>query len=342
MKVLMIIPSHFNRIGGAERQLYILKQKLIKRNLKIIILSNKKNSHKIIFLFKILYKILFRYKNIDLIHIHTINSPALIGSIAGKILSKPTIVKIPRNGKGSAINKYYRSFLGKLYLFILKKSANKFICLTNYAQKELISFGFNKKKLIVIPNGVKVENKLTFSKSKNKNNFICVGRLIKRKNVSELLSCFKIVFKNKKKKLFIIGNGPELNNLKEIDKKIISKSKALFFGNKSNIFVNKKLKKSLFFIMNSNSEGLSNAMLEAMSNKCVVIVRKLNVNVKILKDNYNSIIYKNERDLYLKLKNLDNNKRLKFIGNNALETVKKFYDINLITEKYIKLYKTLI
>ena len=59
-------------------------------------------------------------------------------------------------------------------------------------------------------------------------------------------------------------------------------------------------------------------------------------------DNYNSIIYKNERDLYLKLKNLDNNKKLKYIANNALETVKKFYDINLITEKYIKLYKTLI
>ena len=195
----MIIPSSLEKTGGAERQLFILKKKL-ERNNKILFLSNYYRENKLLFLIKILLFILINSKKIDLIHIHTINSPALVGSLGAKLIGKPSIVKIPRNGLGSSINLYNKNKLGKIYLNILKKIVTNFICLTNFSRKELLSFGFDNEKLVVIPNGVEVKRNIATQAKKDFNCYVFVGRLIKRKKVDEIIYCFKTVFKKKKKK----------------------------------------------------------------------------------------------------------------------------------------------
>ena len=337
----MIIPSSFKKTGGAERQLYILKEKLKKKN-KIYFLTNELDKNKILFLLKIFIYIILNKKKIDLVHIHTINSPALIGSLAAKLIGKPVIVKIPRNGLNSSINLYNKNNLGKLYLFSLKKTVSKFICLTKFAEKELKSFGFKKEKLIVIPNGVEITQDKSIKKNKNFNHYVFAGRLIKRKKIDEIIQAFKKIFKNKKKKLFIIGEGPELKKLQQLDSDIPSISKVFFLGNKNNAFVQKQFEKCAFFIMNSTSEGLSNSLLEAMSKSCVVIVRKIKGIDEILKDNRNSIIFRNKNELIKKLKNYNNYKKLIDISENAFMTINKSYNINFIADRYIDLYKKLI
>ena len=337
----MIIPSSLKKTGGAERQLFILRKKLKKKN-EIYFLSNYLNKNKILFLLKIFIYILFRKKKIDLVHIHTINSPALIGSLAAKLIGKPSIVKIPRNGLNSSISLYNKNKLGKLYLFFLKKTVSKFICLTKFAESELRSFGFKKEKLIIIPNGVEITQDKSILINKNFNHYVFAGRLIKRKKIDEIIRVFKKVFKDKKKKLFIIGEGPELKKLQKLNNDIPSSSKVFFLGNKNNAFVQKQFKRSTFFIMNSTSEGLSNSLLEAMSNSCVVIVRQIKGINEILKDKKNSIIFKNKNELIKKLKYYNNYKKLIDISENAFMTVKKFYNIDFIADRYIDLYKKLL
>ena len=94
--------------------------------------------------------------------------------------------------------------------------------------------------------------------------------------------------------------------------------------------------------MNSTSEGLSNSLLEAMSKSCVVIVRKIKGIDEILKDNRNSIIFRNKNELIKKLKNYNNYKKLIDISENAFMTINKSYNINFIADRYIDLYKKLI
>ena len=90
--------------------------------------------------------------------------------------------------------------------------------------------------------------------------------------------------------------------------------------------------------MNSNSEGLSNAMLEAMSKSLVVIVKKIRSNKDILKDKFNCLLFKNKYELEKILKKKNNIKKL---SKNSFMTVKEKFNINIITKKYIELYQKL-
>lgn len=335
MKILMIIPSPLSRTGGAEKQLNILTKELKKKKIKSIIFSNKVDN-KIFFLIQIFFYILKFNKNIDIIHVHSLNSPALIASIAGKLFCIPTIAKITRNGKNSALNNYDSKFFGKIYLSLLKILIDKFICLNSFSKKELLSKNFNKKKIIMIPNGVEISK---FKKNLDTSNYLVVGRLIQRKGVDEIIKAFKKVFKNKKKNLFIIGDGPEIDYLIGISKSLPSQSKVYFLKNRSNSYVLKKMEKCSYFIMNSNSEGLSNAMLEAMSRNLVIIVKKIKSNEDILKNNYNCLLFKNQFELEEILKK---KKDICKISSNSHKSVSKDFNIKLIASKYISLYQDLV
>ena len=335
MQILMVIPSLPSKTGGAEKQLRILNKELKKNKIKTVILTNNNKINKIFFLFQIIFYVVKFSKNIDIIHVHTINSPALVASIIGKLFCIPTIIKITRNGKNSALHTYHSSFLGKIYLYLLNIFTNKFICLNTFSKFELISMNFNKKKLIIIPNGVEIKK---FQKNFNINNYLVVGRLIKRKGVDEIIQTFKKVFKKQKKKLFIIGDGPEINSLALMDKNFPSESRVYFLKNRDNSYVLRKMNKCGFFIMNSNSEGLSNAMLEAMSKSLVVIVKKIRSNKDILKDKFNCMLFKNKYELEKILKKKNNIKKL---SKNSFMTVKEKFNINIITKRYIELYQKL-
>lgn len=337
----MIIPSVPSKTGGAERQLTILKKNLNNNKIKIIVLTNKNNIYQFFFLLKIVFFILYNYRHINIIHIHSVNSPALIATIMGKILSIPTIVKVTRNGKNSAISIYEKTLIGKFYLSLLKKFADKFICLSSFAKKEMLSKNFHRRKLIIIPNGVEIK-KVSTKKTKNQNLYVVVGRLIKRKKVDEIIKSFKKIFKNKYKKLLIIGDGPELDNLKNLDRNLKSKAKIYFLKNKKNSYVQEIIESCNFFIINSNSEGLSNAMLEAMSKKLVIISKKLNSNKDILKNNFNSLEFENSNGLEKILNKKYNPNFLKKLRKNSLITVQKKFNIEIISKKYIALYKKIL
>ena len=337
----MIIPSVPSKTGGAERQLTILKKNLNNNKIKIIVLTNKNNIYQFFFLIKIVFFILYNSRHINIIHIHSVNSPALIATIMGKILSIPTIVKVTRNGKNSAISIYEKTLIGRFYLSLLKKFADKFICLSSFAKKEMLSKNFHRRKLIIIPNGVEIK-KVSTKKTKNQNLYVVVGRLIKRKKVDEIIKSFKKIFKNKYKKLLIIGDGPELDNLKNLDRSLKSKAKIYFLKNKKNSYVQEIIESCNFFIINSNSEGLSNAMLEAMSKKLVIISKKLNSNKDILKNNFNSLEFENSNGLEKILNKKYNPNFLKKLGKNSLITVQKEFNIEIISKKYIALYKKIL
>ena len=337
----MIIPSVPSKTGGAERQLTILKKNLNNNKIKIIVLTNKNNIYQFFFLIKIVFFILYNSRHINIIHIHSVNSPALIATIMGKILSIPTIVKVTRNGKNSAISIYEKTLIGRFYLSLLKKFADKFICLSSFAKKEMLSKNFHRRKLIIIPNGVEIK-KVSTKKTKNQNLYVVVGRLIKRKKVDEIIKSFKKIFKNKYKKLLIIGDGPELDNLKNLDRNLKSKAKIYFLKNKKNSYVQEIIESCNFFIINSNSEGLSNAMLEAMSKKLVIISKKLNSNKDILKNNFNSLEFENSNGLEKILNKKYNPNFLKKLRKNSLITVQKKFNIEIISKKYIALYKKIL
>ena len=151
-------------------------------------------------------------------------------------------------------------------------------------------FNVNKKKIFVIYNSLNITN--TPSSPTEIENITYVGRLHKSKGVTILLDAFAIVLKELPSlKLNFIGNGPELEMLKEQCRLLKIESNVNFLGSLSKAEVLCSFKKSFCAVIPSFSEAFGYTVIEAMSEKTCVIGAN-NTGIKeIIIDNETGLLF---------------------------------------------------
>ena len=125
--------------------------------------------------------------------------------------------------------------------------------------------------------------------------FVTVSSLTRRKNLQEFIKALaKLAKKSVPFQTVIVGDGPERSRLKSLVSKLGLSGKVKFIGHvKDPSYI---LKQSKIFVMTSNAEGLSRALLEALyfGNLCVV---KNILGVVELLDPKSSYVYDSEAEL---------------------------------------------
>ena len=178
----------------------------------------------------------------------------------------------------------------------------------------------------VIPNGIDL-NKLKNIKLKNTKKIIVgyVGRLesVKRyKDIIEVSSRF--------------SNDVEFHFVGE-NKKYKSKGNLKFIGYKKNIY--DYISKFDIFVISSKSEGLPNALMEAMSLGIAPIVTNVGGNVTLVKNKKNGLTYPvgNIDKLESAIRYLINNPtKRKVYGANSKKIIFDKYNWSDISKKIIK------
>lgn len=219
-------------------------------------------------------------------------------------------------------NKKYINILSTKY-----KNINYLCALTKGLKNDYKKFlkENNYTKIIYLPNMI-IDNNTEKSDLKSKN-IISVGRLHKGKRIDELINIFSKI-KNKKSKLYIIGDGEEKDRLKQLiyDKKL--ENRVIMLG-----YLDKEQQKDYYldscvFAMTSESEGLPMVLLEAMQYGIPCIAFKTDTGVAdIISDNNNGFIIKNRN--YIKYQEkldeiLNDNVLRKKMGASAMKTVSEF------------------
>ena len=116
-----------------------------------------------------------------------------------------------------------------------------------------------KKNGVIIPNPIAV----TCIAEKSKKKIVSVGRLAPQKNQQLLIAAFKKVLnKHPDYVLYIYGDGELKEQLERQVACLGIKDKVFMPGNKPNI--HQEISDAELFVLSSDYEGLSNAMLEAM------------------------------------------------------------------------------
>ena len=138
-----------------------------------------------------------------------------------------------------------------------------------------------------------------------------------------------------------MGEGPyeEKNKLTALRDELGLSGLVRFAGKVSN--VKEYYDISDIFVLPSISEGLSNALLEAMSSGMAVVASNVGGNKEIIEDKKNGLLFEvgDKQDLAEKLSVLCNDKSLREeLGMNARNKILKDYSIDIVTEKYIRLY----
>jgi glycosyltransferase involved in cell wall biosynthesis len=227
--------------------------------------------------------------------------------------------------------KYWREYLGWKGIFgywiekLSSKLPNKIIAISEHTKDKLINqLKVPKEKIIIIPNAIDIKEIDKIKPSKEKSDIIFAGRLISHKNVNILIKAIEIIQKQDKNiKCIIVGDGPEMNNLKTLAKTLNLTKNIIFKGFvKENKEVISLMKSSNVFVLTSTREGFGFVVIEA--NACGIPVITVNHKDNASKD----LIQNNKNGFVCKLDE-------KSISENILKALNKR---DWKTKEYVKKY----
>ena len=188
----------------------------------------------------------------------------------------------------------------------LRKIIAKFItpravairCVSQRLKRQLISdFGIREDKITVAPIFVNLKNKISNLKSekfkKDKFVFLTVGRLVPIKNISLQIKAMAKLAKGdsplaEEVELWIVGDGPEKENLIRVADEQGVKDNIKFFGRRENVddfYANADA-----FLLTSNSEGWGMVVVEAATHGLPIIMTDVGLAGEIIKNGESGIV----------------------------------------------------
>jgi glycosyltransferase involved in cell wall biosynthesis len=170
----------------------------------------------------------------------------------------------------------------------------------------------------------------------------CVAALRPVKNHFGLLEAFKRASGESMVRAFLVlvGDGPLFADMKELARDLGISEKVLFLGKRND--VDELLRCFDVFVLNSHTEGLSYAMLEAMASGLPVVATAVGAAVHILKNGREGFITPagdTEALAHALTKLFHNPGSLQSMGLEARKTVQSQYGIETMLERYRALYQ---
>lgn len=206
------------------------------------------------------------------------------------------------------------NFLERKLLVLSLKQFSRVITPSNQLSRLVALWGFDRE-ILTIPNGVKQNSNNSGVKIYD---VVTVSRLVSWKNIDVLIAASKI----HQFSLLIVGDGPDEQQLKEI----ANGSKNIhFYGKANESQVIDLMEKSRIFSLMSEYEGMSFALLQAMSMGLPAVVSIAPGNSEIIRASNNGLIVDplklEEVGLAIKglLKNQPEIKRMGVASSRAVE-----------------------
>lgn len=242
----------------------------------------------------------------------------------------------------------------KLTKYFCDKKCDNLIVPTPKIQDLFLNKYHITRKINVIPTGIdtekfkktkKMEKEIQELKKKYKmkqEDFIIgsVGRIAQEKSFDELIKFTqKLIKDNKNIKLIIVGDGPELNNLKELTKSLKIDKNVIFTGK-----VKYELMGAYYHLFDvvtsfSTTETQGLTIIEALAcSKPVLCINDESFR-QMITNKYNGYLFKDGNDYIARIKEIiKNKKQYQELTKNALKSVEK-YSKETFGKNVLKVYK---
>jgi len=356
--------------GGPATYSKLLFDELPKRGVGVKVLSFGAVRHlpKVVRHFIYFFKALKMGKKSDVIFAQDPVSVGLPAMLAAKILRKKFVLKVVgdyaweqfqqkseiRNPKSETNPKFKTLEEFQTEKFDIKteirrkiqkyvaKNAYKIIVPSNYLKNIVLKWGIDENKIKVIYNAFEApaleETKEELRKKLNLSGTILIsaGRLVPWKGFDKIIEIMPEIIKEiPDAKLYIIGSGPEREELELKVKSLKLQDKVILTNQLAHKDTLEYLKASDVFVLNTGYEGFSHFLLEAMAMEILIITTKVGGNVELIEDGKEGILveYNDKEELKKKIIELIKNKTLKKeLTENAKQKVAEFGKERMITE----------
>lgn len=371
IRVAMIIQAYHPHVGGAERQLAAISPRLQRQGVDVHVLTRQQPGlpryelingipvHRIptpgnqalaSLSFTTLALPLLTYLRPNLIHAHEMLSPTTTAVFAKRILKVPIITKVLRGGDLGDIAYLQSHKTGRQRLATFRQDVDRFIAISQEIDRELESMGVAPNRRVLIPNGVNTQHyapvtlgeKLALRHKLGLPNgpiAVFTGRLSPEKRVEHLLAIWPLLREqHPDASLLILGSGPDEPGLHG------QASPGVHLLGRVND-VAPYLKAADLFLLPSHTEGLSNALLEAMSTALPCIATRVGGAIDLIDHASNGwLVNRNAPDEMLAAISLllENPAQRYYLGQRARQHIVRGYSLGNTAERINQLYQGLL
>ncbi|MEZ6100090.1 MAG: glycosyltransferase family 4 protein [Pirellulaceae bacterium] len=378
-RVMMVVPYFPTPVtGGLERQSHVLSKALVDCGVSVQVLAVRFNASHLaydirdeIVIHRIPWsksktlrafqsaigvaKILTKFRNTyDIVHVHQHSGFGLFALLVCAFLRKPTLIKVPNVAMHgiAAMSNEPLGFL-RVALFRLAEAA---VAICPQSISELMCIGFARNRVLAVPNGIAVSSgdplpdrqKTDASTHKSQTNpcrVVFVGRLDVQKRLEDLLRAWSSVWQEMPDAatLEIWGEGPLERSLKLQCRRLAIDSSVRFAGHVHD--VRERLHEMDVFVLPSEAEGNSNAMLEAMAAGLPILGTRVGgAEMMVGKEGLPYLVAPGDVDgLARNLKQLVSNSHLRQeLGERMRGRIENIFDIRNISKVYLEAYRRLV
>jgi len=310
-------------------------------------------------------------KDFSILHAHSATSlTGLFVVPIAKILHKKIVIKVAtagdlrkefieigeKNTRPSPLHRLLNRIINRVL-----RLADAIVCISQEIVAEAKAVGLDEKKLVHLPNGIEVDT-FTPVLSEQRHHIrqslhlpleapiiLYSGRFIQRKGIDILLSAWpQVRLAHPTAQLALLGGASA--SLDEVERSIANQirqlgpnSGILALGEQSDVLP--YLRAATAFVFPSRREGLSNALLEAMSTGLPSVASSIGGNVDVIKDGESGLLYDPEsaKQLSQQLIRLIGDQALQQrLGASARQEMQAKYSLESIVPQLISLYSRLL
>jgi len=372
VRICMYIPSFFPLVGGAERQAQSLSQALVRKGHQVFVLTRRirgtesRSEVDGVPVFRVFARgprlgfpcaslafLVGQRRRYEIIHVHTLDSPAILACIAKRLLARPVVVKLRGADK---TKRYTKTWAGRRIWRFLRRNVDCFVAVNQAIKNELISAGVDRERIRLIPNGVDTTVFVPVNEEEKaalrgrlalpeEGIAIFTGRLIQGKGLRVLLEAWAAVHPRLPgARLLLAGSGPERARLEAVATSLGIRGTISFLGECPHDRIREYLQASDVFVMPSRAEGISNAILEAMATGLAVAATRISGITDLIDEGKNGLLFDVDDKgqlATLLVRLLGNSEHRRRLGRAARATVTHSFSIDGIAEQYETVYTTL-
>jgi glycosyltransferase involved in cell wall biosynthesis len=220
-------------------------------------------------------------RQIKVVHAHQLRINAYVAALASKLLKLPSVLKLGVGGVENDLVVISRRkyLIGKAGVRFVIKHASRFVAISRQIEDDLKTHGVSPFAIASIPNGVDLGRYaagLAATQTGRAESISpgptlsFVGRLAGEKNVISMIAGLQTVPAREGTTVNLAGEGPLRSAIEAKLRGVRTPLNVRLLGAVSD--VSSVLHQSHFLLLFSNSEGLSNALLEALAAGVVPII----------------------------------------------------------------------